>query len=363
MMRIAYFISPHGFGHAARASAVMNALLERDPSFEFNIYTHVPFWFFEQSLTGHFKYNDIITDIGVIQSSPMDEDLPETLIQLSKFIPYKTELINLTVDQLQCEKVQLVICDISPQGIAVAKSAGIPSLLIENFTWDWIYSGYLDQAPAFSPYIDYLASFFRQCDYHIQTEPICEVDKNFSLVTNPTSRKPKLSRMKTRQLLGISEDASAVLVSMGGIRPQYDFLKHLVNTGSVYLVIPGGSTQVEKHDHMILLPHHSDFYHPDLVNACDAIIGKAGYSTISEAYYAGIPYGYIVRTQFRESARLVQFIQAEMHGFEISTGQFESGDWVKSIPRLLSLPRIKRDVTNGSDQIAEWIIAHFLKER
>jgi hypothetical protein len=30
---------------------------------------------------------------------------------------------------------------------------------------------------------------------------------------------------------------------------------------------------------LVLLPHHSGFYHPDLVNASDAVIGKVGYST------------------------------------------------------------------------------------
>jgi hypothetical protein len=149
---------------------------------------------------------------------------------------------------------------------------------------------------------------------------------------------------------------------MGGVSTQYDFLKHQVDPGQVFLVIPGGSTQVEKRGQIILLPHHSNFYHPDLVNACDAIVGKAGYSTISEAYHAGIPYGYIVRAQFRESSRLVQFIQAKMHGFEIPAGQFESGEWVNRIPELLSLPAIQRDGNNGSDQIAEWIMAHLLRE-
>ena len=37
--------------------------------------------------------------------------------------------------------------------------------------------------------------------------------------------------------------------------------------------------RVEKN--LILLPHHSVFFHPDLVNASDAVVGKLGYSTLA----------------------------------------------------------------------------------
>jgi hypothetical protein len=47
--RIAYFVSPHGFGHAARAAAVMEALSEIDTGVQFEIFTTVPFWFFRDS--------------------------------------------------------------------------------------------------------------------------------------------------------------------------------------------------------------------------------------------------------------------------------------------------------------------------
>ncbi len=48
--RIAYFVTPHGYGHASRAAAVMAALLELDASIRFEIFTQVPAWFFESSL-------------------------------------------------------------------------------------------------------------------------------------------------------------------------------------------------------------------------------------------------------------------------------------------------------------------------
>ncbi len=57
MRRIAYFISPHGFGHAARAASVMEAIHEIDPSIRFEIFTASPSWFFQDNLSGLFNYH------------------------------------------------------------------------------------------------------------------------------------------------------------------------------------------------------------------------------------------------------------------------------------------------------------------
>jgi hypothetical protein len=106
----------------------------------------------------------------------------------------------------------------------------------------------------------------------------------------------------------------------------------------------------------VLLPHHSDFYHPDLIHASDAVVGKAGYSTLSEAYHAAVPFAYIARPSFRESAPLTAFINREMNGFEIPLAEYHSGGWVEYLPALLDLPRPPRDGINGADQAAEFIL-------
>ena len=38
--------------------------------------------------------------------------------------------------------VRLVIADAPPLGCAAAAAAGIPSVVVSNFTWDWIYQAY-----------------------------------------------------------------------------------------------------------------------------------------------------------------------------------------------------------------------------
>ncbi|NIO06707.1 MAG: hypothetical protein GTO40_01480, partial [Deltaproteobacteria bacterium] len=92
--RIAYFITPHGYGHAARASAVMAAIQQRTPKVRFEIFTQVPRWFFQDSLSEPFGYHPLLTDIGLAQKTALSEDIPETLNRLDDLLPFDAPLIQ-----------------------------------------------------------------------------------------------------------------------------------------------------------------------------------------------------------------------------------------------------------------------------
>jgi len=141
-LKIAYFISPHGFGHAARSAAIMESLNNLNENIEFEIFTSVPSWFFTNSCIKNFNYHELLTDIGLVQKSALKEDLDETIVKLSKFIPFNDSIINNVSNKLLDLDCKLILCDISPLGLEIAAFANIPSVLIENFTWDWIYAQY-----------------------------------------------------------------------------------------------------------------------------------------------------------------------------------------------------------------------------
>ncbi len=351
---IAYFISPHGFGHAARASAVMRAVQEKDPSIRFEVFTTIPEWFFENSMVKPFGYHSLLTDIGLVQRTPFEADLSETVRRLDEFLPFdpSTSLkLAETMVRLKCE---LVACDIAPMGIAVARASGIPSLLIENFTWDWVYEEYASTHDRLKRHMEYLSVWFSEADYHVQAEPVCAagaVDRRVP----PVSRRPGRSRAQIRDLLGIPDGSRMLLITMGGIPERYPFLKTLALPEGVHVVVPGSAKTVKREGHVILLPHRSRFFHPDLVSAADGVIGKVGYSTVAEVYHAGVPYGFIKRTHFRESDILGDYIGRHMAGFAISEPGFMRAEWVEDMDRLLSLPRKNRKESKGALKAAEFV--------
>lgn len=353
---IAYFISSHGFGHAARSAAVMQAISENDTSVQFEIFTAVPAWFFQDSLSIPFHHHHLLTDFGLAQKTPFWSDLGDTLRNLNQFYPIdpnRLEDIAMTIQRCDC---QLIICDIAPMGLLVAQAIGIPSVLVENFTWDWIYQQYAVANKNIEKYINYLKPIFESADYHIQTEPICN-RQSPDLITAPVSRKPGTSRDHIRQRLGLPADGNVILITTGGIPQRYDFLQKLDGLRKLKFVMPGAGPKLEFHDSLILLPHQSDFYHPDLANASDAVIGKVGYSTLAEVYQAGVPFGYVARANYNESGPMVDFIIQHMHGIAIEEPEFHDGAWISKLNQLLALPRVNRKGVNGAEQISEFILS------
>jgi len=358
-LSIGYFISPHGYGHAARACAVMNSLHCIEPGIRFEIFTRVSEWFFNESLSAPFHFHDILTDIGLVQKTSLQEDIPATLERLNSFLPFDPDRMNdiaVTVEHSQCE---MIICDIAPLGIAIAHHVGIPVVLIENFTWDWIYEAYVKIDTRFQPFIEYLTSTFASATYHIQSQPVCN-PQAVHLTTLPISRIGLNTREKVRRMLKIPETEYMVTITMGGIPWHYTFIQQLYNKPKYHFVLPGSADTFRSHKNVLFLPTQSGFFHPDLVNASDVVIGKVGYSTVAEVYHAGIPFGYILRNRFAESPILADFIQKFMVGIQITEGQFIEGrKWLQRLEELTSKSRIQRDHNNGADQAAQFISSKF----
>jgi hypothetical protein len=108
---IAYFVSPHGYGHASRAAALMAALQALRPATQFEIFTQVPRWFFADSLSNPGGYHALLTDIGLAQKNSLVEDLPETVHRLAGFLPFeRSQVENLA------RQVKRLDCQMEPHG-------------------------------------------------------------------------------------------------------------------------------------------------------------------------------------------------------------------------------------------------------
>ncbi len=350
--RIAVFITPHGFGHAARAAAIMEALTAIAPSIQFDIFTTVPPWFFAQSNSFAFTYHDLLADIGLIQKTPFQADLPATVQQLRQLMPFDPVQIKTLAKQLRRLNCAVVICDIAAMGIRVAQKAGVPSILVENFTWDWLYQGYDDKG--LNEFNRYLKSIFAEADVHIQTQPVCNVAAA-QLEAAPVSRKIQMSGVSIRRKLGISPNDRVVMITAGGVTKDYGFIDKLSSAPDIQFIVPGAAATEIIKKNLVLLPENSDYFHPDLINAVDAVVGKVGYSTIAEIYQTGVPFGYVARPENREMKSLVGFIENHLGGMPIKESDFHNGAFTKDLTELLRIPRARNKKPNGADQIAGFV--------
>jgi len=355
---IACFITPHGFGHAARAAAVVGALRELVPDLHPHLFTTVPRWFFSESLGVDFTLHGLATDVGLVQRGPLGEDLPATVARLREIYPPDDALVARLAGRLSRLGCRLVLCDISPLGIAVARAAGLPSVLVENFTWGWIYRGCTAREPGLLPFAKLLDGLVDRADLRLQAQPVCRLATGAAQV-GPISRRPRAARTATRAALGIAARRPAVLVTMGGVPHGGFVVEPLLDVPGVEFILAGAARRRRRVGNVLLLPHHSGLYHPDLVAAADAVVGKIGYSTVAETCRSRVPYGFVPRAGFRESAVLSRWLIGRRRGLRLDPAAFASGSWVRRIPDLLDLGRPPERFSDGARDAAQLIAERF----
>ncbi len=358
-MNIGFFVSSHGFGHAARASAVMQKLWEQKPG-NFYIYTSTPEWFFHNSLRFPFEYIRVQTDVGLVQSTPFEEDIEKTITSLQEFLPFSDLKNSSLVRELSQKKLDLIFCDISPLGLWVAQRLGIPAVLIENFTWNWIYEYYLDEFPQLNKFIPIFQEMYQIPDLHFSCEPYCNLSEK-SIIVPPVFREPRSTRGKIRNQLGVNEDEFLILVTLGGIPIDQEGIKRNQPKANLKFLIPVNHIQ-DKHsdDTVIYLPHNHPYFHPDLVNASNLVIGKLGYSTIAEVSSMGKPFLFIGRKNFRESKVLSKFVLENLLSYEVELDSIFSFQTTEKIMNLLSNTRVSTIPVNGAEQIVDLVLNNYL---
>jgi len=350
MTKIACFITPHGFGHATRMIAILEALQKQIPNLHPHLFTRVPESLFAETLT-HFSYHPLSCDIGLIQKDGLHADIAATISQLQAFLPFNAALVDELARTIR--GCRLVLCDIAPLGIAVAKKAGIKSVLIENFTWDWIYKAYLQEHQELEPAIRYLTSQYKQADIHIRCKPYCGPAQG-DLACEPVCRSIRSRREDVRNKLQC-KNRKVVLITMGGVNLELPFIEQLPQQSDIFFILAGQQETKRMSANVLLLARDSDFYHPDLINSADLVICKSGYSTIAECAQAAVPVLTVGRARFPESAILEEFSIAQLNGQSLKQEEFFCGSWLKSLNTFLGADHKPAPSINGADSVAKYL--------
>ena len=356
-LNVACFATSHGFGHATRAVAVLQALARSRPGLSVNVFSTLPEWFWTENLSPKIPYraHRLETDVGLVQKTPFEHDLAQTIARLGSFLAFEDQDLENARNVLRNSKTDLILCDVSPLGLALGKELGIPTVLVENFTWDWIYGGYLEADSRFGPNIERLEKLFRSADLRIQTEPLCERMKEHPLVP-PIFREFEQSPERILERLDLAAGSRYLLVTTGGIPQEYSFLEQLKKRKDVHFVVTGSFSQLEREENLTLLPHRSGFHFPDLVRGSCGVVGKVGYGTVAETWGARVPLFAVYRDNFRESGRIRTFVEKNLPQLEATETDFLNGSWIERIDELLALSSVGGGGrTNGVKEVAQLI--------
>ena len=355
---VAVVVSAHGFGHAARACAVMEALAERREDLRFEIITTAPRWFFAQSLEASFSLHRLVTDVGLVQLTPLEEDLAATAGRLDELLAPGGVRLERLVERIARLRCRMVLADIAPLGIAAAHRLGLPAVLVENFTWDWIYRSYAELEPRLGRHGATVAALTAEADLHLQTEPVCRPVAS-ALTVAPVARRRRTAPAEVRRSLGVPADARLVVLTMGGVGWTYRGLAVAERHRRAWFAVPGGAPREQRRGRVVLLPFRSELYHPDLVQAADVVVGKLGYSTVAEVYHARAAMAFVSRPRFPESGVLAEFVRRTAAAAEITEAVFNDGSWLPAVDGLLDEERPDGPRVNGAGAAAAAILDRF----
>ena len=353
ILNIACFISPHGFGHAARMCALIESLKHVCPTLKFHICTTVPKWFFDESLSFKYDYHKIQTDVGLVQIDPINIDHQLSIAELKSFYPLKDVQVHNASTLLKRINASMCLCDISPLGIQAARNTNIPAVLLKNFTWDWIYKQLGEYHTEYLPIAQAIENLFQPA-VHIRLRPECPTTHPYDSIIGPIARNPTMDRIAIRNRLNVPVDKPLVFIAFGGV--EHDASLQLDKLDSTFHVVMY-SNNLAKYEGMNLtcLTRQSGIRSQDLLAASDLVIGKPGYSTVSEVVTNGIPFMYIPRPGFPESSYLEEYVQKYVSVKRITHLELMHGDWISSVPDLLHM-ECRSPVKPQNDLLAETVL-------
>ncbi|MBE0596419.1 MAG: hypothetical protein IH614_04035 [Desulfuromonadales bacterium] len=359
MKNIRYYITGHGLGHASRSCQVINTLRRRHPEVAVDVVSDAHPWFFRGFLDPSVPVRGAGLDFGVLQSDSLRMQEEETLRAYRQFLPERQRRVAQEAAALQRDGISLVVADIPPAAFAAARAAGLPSVGITNFTWDWIYEGLAERYPGYNDVLDSMRTDYAGADLLLRLPfagpmPACRQMEDLPLV----ARRANRPAAAVRDDLGIPAGKKLALLSFGGFGlADYDFTALARLPGWIFLAegeLVGAAPN--------LRPLPAGVHYPDLVQAADVVITKPGYGIVAEAIAHDRPVLYTPRGDFREQALLVAGLHRYTRARQISNERLRRGELGEELARLLAQPEAAEQLAAGGDLVAAERLAALLAD-
>ncbi len=352
--RIAYYITPHGFGHAIRSLEIIRALGKRHPDAEITPVTDLPAFLFDRLPAGAASVRVKRLDVGLAQRDSLRFDLDETLDALDALFRNYNTRVDEEETFLREGRFGGIVSDIAFAPFTAAKRLGLPSVGVGNFTWDWIYEAYGAEHPRFFPFIFRIRNEYGKCCLFLRLPmhgdcSVFPVIRDVPLVARKSRRPPE----ETRRILGIEKDRCAVLAAFSSLDMAEDAQRRLEALGDAVVLFKKPMVLKAKNARCL---DEADLPYEDVVAAVDAVVTKPGYGIVGDCIANNTPMLYCDRGPFREYDILVAEMRRRLAATHLPMAELLSGNWKDALEGLMAQPAKTPDVpVNGAAVCAERI--------
>src|SRR5574341_488071 len=214
---LAVYVSGHGFGHATRTAEVLRAVRERASALRISICTSAPSFLFQGVVGPPLAVRAVECDVGLVQKDALTIDETATAEAVRRFLIGWEALVSREARWLRESGARLVLGDIPPLAFAAAAAAGVPSIALGNFSWDWIYRHLAARQPSLAEAAAHAAAAYARAGLLLRL-PFAGDLSAFARVEDVplVARAPELEKAEARRRLGL--DARPVVqISFGGV--------------------------------------------------------------------------------------------------------------------------------------------------
>ncbi len=366
---VTFYISGHGFGHASRQIEVINALTRLRPDCRILIQTSAPRWLFDRALTGTVDVQPATPDTGVVQIDSLQVDVDATADRARDFYRTFDARIASHARRLARDRTVLVVGDIPPLAFAAAAAAGVPSIAVGNFTWDWIYANYRTLMHTTPDLLPRMRDAYGAADLALRL-PMSGGFETFSTVIDVplVARHARRAAADTRAALQLPAGRPLLLVSFGryglgaidwarvsALREVDVVLTHDPIDGG-----PATGAVDAPNLHRIDLPAAAaqGVQYEDLVATVDIVLTKPGYGIIAECAANDTALIYTSRGAFAEYHVLVDAMPRLLRCTYIDHADLYAGRWQPAVDAVLSQPPVSRPRTDGAQVVARYLSSH-----
>jgi hypothetical protein len=351
-------ISGHGYGHAAQVVPVLNRLARLVPDLTAILRTTVPASFFHDRLNVPWDLQSVQQDVGCIQKGPLDIDVPATWEAYLEFHSTWHSRIAVEVRAMQTAAPTVILADTPYLAILAGKQAGIPGVVLANFTWPEVLSCFDGDSMRYQSLLPSMQDSYGEADMALRIAPGlplagCKTVLDIGPIAEPAGSK----RTELRSLLKVTESERLVLVGFGGIPLESLPWDHMTTMKGYRFIVDGVPPQWSSRTHALsTLP----FFFKAVLASVDIVMTKPGYGTIVEAVSLAVPVIYVRRYNFADEAPLVEFLHRYGQGHELTREEFHCGRWEPAFEAMLRTHKaIIPPALAGADEAARWLIRYF----
>ncbi len=346
-MRIAVYISGHGFGHLAQIAPVLEGLMCRCPDGRFLVRCALPEAELRTRLPFAFELDPGPVDVGVVQRHAVAEDRSASIRAMREWCTGLARHIDREVQRLRGFRPHLVLSNISPLAFPVARRLGVPGLGLATLDWHTIYRHWL---PADDPVIETLAASYGACD-ELLVPPMAMAMDVF-----PRRRPIPLVASGPQRSIRLDDPRYKALVLFGGsASPPYE-ASALAELADWLFLVPGATGSEPEN----IRPVPAGAAPVDVMPSVDCIVCKPGYGVLSEGWRTGTPLVWIERPGFPEYPVLERWLENRFPATRLDMADFAAGRWGAALERARNdrrrYPEIAGDgAAEAAAVIASWV--------